>query len=657
MNWITINWIVLLVHLHLIAVTKCEEFIDLAEYDKFPRLFEYDDFEKCRGKYRQHYVYCVVRAHIAPDDNSLLWKNISLFSKDWRHYDHRIVERGLCVRDYKTPATNAALDLNGADSPSEAQFFSALINQQLQEGYSLRIEPDIQVYHCYRKENESPPLDFLEILFLLITVPLILLVIFSTWKDLSLQNAQRYPNNYFAVSHSSSGERLMTAFSFPRNIRRLKVSTGSDIRRDLRFLEGFRFIQMLRVTNLHVIIAMVKAPQVNPEDAEKRLYRPESVHYVADFQSYVQTFFSISGMLLMINFLEHTRKNPDFSMNYFWDRLRARLYRIVPAYIFVLLLEMSITRRFSNGPLAQHFIGESQARCHQWWWTNVLFLNNYIQTDQPCLLHSWYLAADMQLYIFALCTLMMMWRWPFLKKYIFGVAIGWGVVITPLIIYLTNLPPVMTEDLKLYTEYNFGHRYFDLYQPFHHNVTIFFAGMMAGAIYHQYREKRKEIVNSWLLTFALVVGFCLYLVGTFTDALVVQYQPIIPPVLLAIYATGYKHAWGLFTTAAQLKLSLINVANPIKSYFNHPFFTVLGKMCYSFYLVHFTVIVQVLAAVKHPIYGSFRSIVEYTFTVCSWTLVYGLAICVVVEFPSNIVLRELLEEKPKKSVDPPVLTR
>lgn len=28
MNWITINWIVLLVQLHLIVVTKCDEFID-----------------------------------------------------------------------------------------------------------------------------------------------------------------------------------------------------------------------------------------------------------------------------------------------------------------------------------------------------------------------------------------------------------------------------------------------------------------------------------------------------------------------------------------------------------------------------------------------------------------------------------------------------
>lgn len=158
---------------------------------------------------------------------------------------------------------------------------------------------------------------------------------------------------------------------------------NTEIRQDLSFLESFRFIQMMRVVLLHIVLALAKMPKVNPDATEHILHRPPVMLYVAEFQNYVQTFFSISGMLLTINFLEHTRKNPHFEARYWLDRLRARLYRIVPAYAFILLLEVSITRRFMVGPLAQQMIGESQTQCRKWWWNNLLFVNNYVAPEQP----------------------------------------------------------------------------------------------------------------------------------------------------------------------------------------------------------------------------------------------------------------------------------
>lgn len=140
---------------------------------------------------------------------------------------------------------------------------------------------------------------------------------------------------------------------------------------------------MMRVVLLHIVLALAKMPKVNPDATEHILHRPPVTLYVAEFQNYVQTFFSISGMLLTINFLEHTRKNPHFEARYWLDRLRARLYRIVPAYAFILLLEVSITRRFMVGPLAQQMIGESQTQCRKWWWNNLLFVNNYVAPEQP----------------------------------------------------------------------------------------------------------------------------------------------------------------------------------------------------------------------------------------------------------------------------------
>lgn len=126
-----------------------------------------------------------------------------------------------------------------------------------------------------------------------------------------------------------------------------------------------------------------KVPQSNTDYMEMLQEDPTLIFFVAEFQNYIQTFLSISGMLLTINFLEHIRKNPDFSYSIFWDKLKNRLCRILPAYAFVILVECAIIHRYLDGPIGQQFIGEAEQNCRRWWWANLLFFNNYIRTDQP----------------------------------------------------------------------------------------------------------------------------------------------------------------------------------------------------------------------------------------------------------------------------------
>ncbi|XP_065083216.1 nose resistant to fluoxetine protein 6-like [Ochlerotatus camptorhynchus] len=641
MSWHHRLWLLLVIGFGWIAVGTCADSSDFSVNSQFPRLFEYDEFEICRSKYREQYVYCIVRARIVPDDGSPLWKNISVYSEDSRHYDHRVLERGMCVQNYES-----SLQRDVFEGHTYSDLFRAVINQRLKMNFGLQVEPDVQIYHCYSKDNEIPPYDSLEILFMIIIVILAALVCYSTGFDLSIQSSQRFPENYFTKQHKTSRERLFTSFSIPRNIRRLKDPVTSGIRQELTFLESFRFIQMHRVVTLHIVLALVKAPKDNPEHLEHLLHQPLIIHYIAEFQNYVQTFFSISGMLLTINFLEHIRKNPQFNPRYFWERIRARLYRIIPAYLFILLLETSINRRFMNGPLAHHMIGHARERCRQRWWNNLLFLNNYIGTDQPCLIQTWYLAADMQLFILALGCLMVIWRWPFLKKYILSAGFAWGILTTILVAYARNLPPVMTEDLKLYEEYNFGHQYFQLYEPFHMNITIYFAGMIAGFVYHRFRESRKEFHTSSLQFCLLLLTVFLYFFTTFTDSWVVRNQSMIAPILLAIYNSCFKHAWGLLCTMIQLRTALAASWSRFRSFFSHPIFVVLGKLCYSFYLIHLTVIVQVVGSVKQPIHFSVRGVFEFMMPTFMWMLLYGTLLCILIELPSNFALREFFESKP-----------
>ncbi|XP_058444124.1 nose resistant to fluoxetine protein 6-like [Malaya genurostris] len=579
-------------------------------------LYDYDDFEECRRTYRDKYLYCIVRAHFSPDDESLLWKNLSSYSEHPFRYDRRIQERGICVPDCERFSQGVQLsDASGYDEDDTyVDLFRSCINLKLEKHYNIRAGTNIEIVHCYSEATAHPSYDYMEILFCIIFGQLLVFVCFSTWADLRIQKDQRFPKSYFSRSHTTRRERLLTSFSVPRNIRHLKSPVNSAIRKELQFLESFRFVQIYRVILLHVIVGVIKAPTVNPESIEQMLSNPAAITYVADFQNYVQTFLSISGMLLAVNFLEHTRKNPNFSINYFWDRLVARIIRLVPAYLFIMLLEVSINRRFQGGPVGQHFIGATRDKCRQIWWINLLFINNFLHTDQPCLIQMWYLATDLQLYAFSIGALMLIWRWPVLKKYVFAAISIWGLGFVTLIVYVRSIPPVMTEDLKLSPWYNFGHRYFLLYQPFYTNITVYFAGILAGFLYHRYRESRQEVLNSRFFKLVFYTLLMMQFFAIFSVSWVVRNQDTLHPILSAIYATGFKYNWGVLSTVIQLQTALLPQQSRFRSFFSHPIFVVLGKLCYSFYLIHFSIILQVVGSVKQPIYYSVRGVVSIQLT-------------------------------------------
>jgi peptidoglycan/LPS O-acetylase OafA/YrhL len=82
----------------------------------------------------------------------------------------------------------------------------------------------------------------------------------------------------------------------------------------------------------------------------------------------------------------------------------SRVGRIVPMYATCLGFFTQIAPHMGSGPFWHQWIGLLRP-CHDYAWTNFLFINNFIPTNtavtDTCFYHSWYLAVDMQLYILA----------------------------------------------------------------------------------------------------------------------------------------------------------------------------------------------------------------------------------------------------------------
>lgn len=97
----------------------------------------------------------------------------------------------------------------------------------------------------------------------------------------------------------------------------------------------------------------------------------------------VQTFFTISGFLLTLQFIDATSnfKKP-FNANYFWYAVFYRYIRLTPVYLFMILFDATWLIRMNNGPAWKRIAESERYFCRNNWWTNLLYINNYVNVPE-----------------------------------------------------------------------------------------------------------------------------------------------------------------------------------------------------------------------------------------------------------------------------------
>ena len=205
----------------------------------------------------------------------------------------------------------------------------------------------------------------------------------------------------------------------------------------------------------------------------------------------VDTFFLLSGLLLTYLSLRemerHKGKLPLAIMYIF------RFVRISPLYYFEVFFWFKILPHMGYGP---NWYWRARHNCDEYWWTNLLYINNFYPRDMEdsCLSVAWYLAVDMQLFIFTpiflyllyhywrvgvaalLCTLIASW-----------VATG---IIVGVNDYGANIAKQTYEGEAAVKPDNV---FRDVYQTPHCRAGAYIVGILFGFILHKKWEPPKSL--------------------------------------------------------------------------------------------------------------------------------------------------------------------
>lgn len=237
------------------------------------------------------------------------------------------------------------------------------------------------------------------------------------------------------------------AFSIRQNWNRLLVVPRSpSLHHELLFVDGLRVLVNHLVIVLHSSLTASVVPSSNWAELESLLNVYPALAYFSSNAFLVQIFFTIGGYLLSVNFLRDSRTRP-IDGRYVANKLLNRLLRLLPVYGYFLLFSVSTNVRFDTNVNGFRLFTAENGICRQNWWSNLLFINNLAWPEDLCLMHTWYLATDLQLFVLALVLLLAVHRWPKSSGTVFTVATLVSLWMPAYITHTAKLHPVLPVKL------------------------------------------------------------------------------------------------------------------------------------------------------------------------------------------------------------------
>lgn len=120
-----------------------------------------------------------------------------------------------------------------------------------------------------------------------------------------------------------------------------------------------------------------------------------------------------------------------------------RYIRFASLLALAILVHSTWLYRLGSGPFWDRINYTERQFCRENGWTNLLFINNYINSDQKCLIQSWYLATDFWLRIIATACIVFFHKKPTRVYWILSVIIALSALSMTYTVYVNKLEAVV----------------------------------------------------------------------------------------------------------------------------------------------------------------------------------------------------------------------
>ncbi|XP_033763773.1 nose resistant to fluoxetine protein 6-like [Pecten maximus] len=400
--------------------------------------------------------------------------------------------------------------------------------------------------------------------------------------------------------HSGLCVKIFLSFSVWRNGRKLlstKQATGN-----IGAISGIRFMSLAWIIFVHGFFFSGTLKRiVNVFPFAKHAQEHPTYMAVVNGALGVDSFFALSGLLVSYFFMNEMKRQKG-RINWFMFYFH-RFLRLTPTYMLVIMFEVSFFRYTGDGP-AWSSEEVWTDFCKESWWTNLLYVNNFVKRDKPCLGWTWYLASDMQLYIISPLLLVPLYFSRKIGAVVSAIFLIGGLVASA--ISTIRFPPLSSSltmpgqkpDTQVENFYKMKDNFNEYIKPYSH-IGPYVLGIVTGYILFKTRGKCRinKPLNLFIwIVMASLVSLTVY--GLYEDF---RGNPVRFEIIV-FYCTVRSTVWGACICWIVFACATGNggFVNTLLSW--SPFIS-LSRLSYCAYLVHPLVIMAYCLSTREGIYA------------------------------------------------------
>ncbi|XP_026810739.1 O-acyltransferase like protein-like [Rhopalosiphum maidis] len=418
-----------------------------------------------------------------------------------------------------------------------------------------------------------------------------------------------------------------------------------DKTNELNILNGLKVLTMIFILFGHRFMYLAGNPINNSKFLENIYqYGPD---ILLTSMNLVDPFFFITGFIMYLTVSPIFQKSGSV-----WIKLVSpvvyRILRMLPAYCATMAITANIIPHLGDGPLWPKKTWNEAEICKKYWWTNLLFISNFIDANYGCLIVSWYISCDVQFFIIGVIIV-----YIYTKNNKYG--IGFLTTILIVSICVPFIVTILTKSegiLKVHIPFLENPRQSIIfngpYRASYMRSTPYITGMAMSFIISKLKEKKIKLslITVYIGT-VIVTTACLWV--QFYGAIFYKSQRPYYPLEQALYATFSHCTWtvlcmwisGCYYTSGYGLISKI---------FDNRFMVPLGRLSYSVFLVNLIVMLMSQSSQRLPTVLSVKSLMDAWIYDTFKTYLMGLALYLFVEAPfGNLIKRIFWGNKKKNS--------
>ncbi|RZF43029.1 hypothetical protein LSTR_LSTR001207 [Laodelphax striatellus] len=520
------------------------------------------------------------------------------------------------------------------DSCSEDDIQASLREHLSQKKLSDRIQIFLDSEGCTPIDSPKYNFSFKDIVFSLFLIGLFLLCFIATVYDFVFfkEEGNSPPSNFLLCMSARRGYHSV--------FRREKPISGLD----LTPMYAIHFLSIVFVVLGHRYAVMLLGPTQNYEMIEHAFRNYWISMWIGHMDLFVDSFFVMSGFLLglLLPLQCDTATISPFSVYVH------RYIRLMPAYILLVFFYMTLFYKIGDGPLWNQMAGNDQSACEVNWWTNFVFLNNFVNPLRMCAMHCWYIACDFQFMAVATVIILALKKYTKLLVAVFALLYCMTVSAVFVHTYLYKRTAVIWFFKNFFINPRGDDHYTSIYIQSQYRAGPYILGVLTGYWVYKNIKLRLTKAQTWSM---LLIGCAIMQLCFWSGSL--YHNPARPYNVIesALYAASTTSIWavGLCFVIVSVTMGTKTPGSVVLSW--KPF-TFLGKLSYNVYLVHHVLQVYSAASSRSGTHVNFLNMVVASAYDISLSLALALLLFVTVETPPRYILRQMQSRMKPSTITP-----